>query len=441
MADHTSQLTVHGFMDIKGKDIAVVGAGASGIAATRLLSHMGARVRVLERQKGNLDKDIYKWLVDNNVEIRFGEHSTEDFKGVSIVVLSPGVPIHNIKQYVSGDVLIISELELGSRFLKDEEVIAITGTNGKTTTVGLISQVFTGSGIGHFVGGNFGTPLCEYVMCNKREDVVLLEVSSFQLQNIVDFRPNIGVFLNFSPNHLDFHLDIEEYLKCKMNLFKNQTEKDCAIINDSLREIITGYPIRSNIEFFSKFNKELGSLLGEHNLENIGAAWSVCKRFQIDIQTFEKSVSKFTPFSHRLEFIGEINGVRFYNDSKSTTLESLRAAINSFSGNILLISGGILKGGSPEQLLDDLTKKVVQVAVFGSSAKVFFEKWNPYLPVFWEKDLKTATEKLFFNARRGDIILFSPGCSSFDMFSNYRERGDFFKKVVRELSLNISQRY
>jgi len=419
-------------MHIQNKKIAVVGGGLSGIAAAKLISKKGGEVVLLEREKGNIDSKIRSQLCSIGVEIIEGEHKKQDFIGVDLVVLSPGVPVYKIKPYLEDGILVISELELGFWFIEKEKVIAVTGTNGKTTTVGLISWVLKKLGIDHFVGGNFGIPLCEYIL-NKRKEIVLLEVSSFQLQNVIHFKPHIGVLLNFSPNHLDYHKSMNEYLKCKMNLFKNQDRSDIAIINKSLQKKISEFSFRSEIKFFSKTNIKTDSLFGEHNQENIAAANIVCRELDIEDREFERAIEDFTPFPHRIEFVAEIDGVKFYNDSKSTTLDSLKAALKAFSGNILLIAGGILKAGDPGDIVHEIKKKVLVAAVFGQSADVFFKAWKNFIPVYIEKDLKDATRRLYSIAKKGDIILLSPGCSSFDMFSNYKERGNYFKKLVCEI--------
>ncbi len=421
------------------KRIVVVGGGKSGIAAARLAGKMGSSVVLLEREVGVIDHNSRKVLKDLGVKIKEGEHRKEDFRGADLVVLSPGVVVHHIKKYVN-EIPIISEVEFGFWFLKDEYIIGITGTNGKTTTVGIISWVLKKQKKEHFVGGNFGIPLCEYIL-QDRKRIVLLELSSFQLQNILYFKPNIGVFLNFSENHLDYHKDVNEYFMCKMNIFKNQTRDDIAIINLSLKKHINKYTINSKIKYFSNVgahHANLGArhavpLQGEHNLENMAAAMCVCEQLGIERDKFLDAAYDFSPFPHRIEYVCEINGVEFYNDSKSTTLESIRAAVKSFHGKVFLISGGILKGGDPKRIIDSIKDRVSAACVYGQSADTFFNAWKDDISVYKVRDIKQAVEFLFPMAKKGDVILLSPGCSSFDMFSSYKDRGNHFKQIVMNL--------
>lgn len=421
-------------VDVKDKKIAVVGAGRSGLAATRLAVLKGAQVILLEKQKDIINSDTKLNLLSMGVKIKEGEHEKKDFTGVDLVVISPGIPIHNIKEFIPEGVMIISEIEFGYWHIEDEFIIAITGTNGKTTTVGLISWVFDKLDIDHFVGGNFGTPLCEYFL-GKKEKNILLEVSSFQLQNIIKFRPNIGVLLNFAPNHLDYHRDLDEYFSCKMNLFKNQNIDDVAIINGKLKDNIVKYNLKSKIKFFTKSNIPLKNLIGEHNLENIAAAYLVCEMFNISEEKFKEAAEKFTPFPHRVEFVAEIDGIKFYNDSKSTTLASLEAALRSFEKNVLLIVGGIFKGGDVKELIPIIKQKVKEVCCIGKDGDIFIDSWQDIVSVHKEKNLKDAVNYFFSKAKTGDIILLSPACSSFDMFSGYKERGDFFKQIVNDIKI------
>ncbi|GAB6887012.1 UDP-N-acetylmuramoyl-L-alanine--D-glutamate ligase [Desulfothermus okinawensis JCM 13304] len=418
--------------EFKAKKIAVIGAGVSGIAAAKLSSKMGFETFLFEREKGVIDSNTLEKLKNMSVQIIEGQHIRDQFTHMDLVILSPGVVVHKIKELVGSDVPIISEIEFAYRYMNGEKIIGITGTNGKTTTVGLISWVLDKLGIDHFVGGNFGTPLSEYVT-QDRTKIVLLELSSFQLQNIINFRSNISVLLNFSENHLDFHKDIDEYLKCKLNIFKNQLAGDVALINTKLKSVLDGYRLKSTVKYFSRTNIKLKNLIGDHNLENIAAAYFVCRELGIEKSQFIEAAYEFTPFEHRLEYVDEINGVKFYNDSKSTTLKSIEAAVSSFDCPVLLISGGIFKGGDPSKTGKSIKDRVISACVFGQSSDIFFDNWKKYFPVKKVKDVKEAVLHLFSCAKKGDIILFSPGCSSFDMFLNYKERGAYFKNVVTTL--------
>ncbi len=418
------------------KRVAVIGGGISGIAAAKLASIKGFETILFEQKKGVIDSYVREELYNRDIKLIEGEHKKSDFSKIDLVILSPGVPVHKIKEFLNSNIPIISEIEFAYSYLKDEKIIGITGTNGKTTTVGIISWVLNKLEIDHFVGGNYGIPLSDYVLHGGKK-ILLLELSSFQLQNIKDFRCNISVFLNFSENHLDFHKDIDEYLTCKLNIFKNQLSDDVALINMNLKPFLNGFTFNSQVKYFSKADFKLKNLIGEHNLENIEAAYLVCKELGISKKQFIEAASDFRPFEHRLEYVGELNGVKFYNDSKSTTLKSIEAAVNSIEDPVLLIAGGILKGGDPKKTGMCIKDKISHACVFGQSADIFYEKWNEYFPVHKVKDIKQAVSLLFNLSKSGDVILFSPGCSSFDMFENYKERGNCFKKVVKSLMEKI----
>ena len=419
------------------KRVAVIGGGTSGIAAAKLASKKGFETFLFEQKKGVIDSYLREELYNRGIKLIEGEHKKGDFSKIDLVILSPGVPVHKIKKVLDPHIPIISEIEFAYTYLKKEKIIGVTGTNGKTTTVGIISWVLNKLEIDHFVGGNYGIPLSDYVLDGSKKKIILLELSSFQLQNIKDFRCNIAVFLNFSENHLDFHKDMDEYLTCKLHIFKNQTSDDVAIININLKPFLNRPIFNSQVKYFSKADFRLKNLIGKHNLENIAAAYLVCKELGISKKQFIEAASDFRAFEHRLEYVGEINGVKFYNDSKSTTLKSIEAAVNSFEDPVLLIAGGILKGGDPKKTGMCIKDKISYACVFGQSGDIFYEKWNKYFPVEKVKDVNQAVSLLFANSKKGDIILFSPGCSSFDMFENYKERGNCFKNIVKSLIKSV----
>ncbi len=418
---------------IRDKKIIVVGAGRSGLAAAKVCGREGADVVLLERDPSIIGEERQRHIKDMGVELHLGEHSPHHFRDADLVVLSPGVPVHRIRPLIKRDLPVVSELELASWFLKGEKVVAVTGSNGKTTTVGIIHHVLSLLNVPHFVGANYGIPLCEYILCGQKKPIVLLEVSSFQLQNILHFRPHIGVLLNISPNHLDYHTDMHEYIEAKLNIFKNQKREDVAIINVSLEK----YQDRCNPhprKIFYDGNEEIPSpLKGRHNRENIHAAYLVCKELGVSPREFVSALHSFSPPPHRLEYLGDIKGVAFYNDSKSTTLASMEAALSSFPSNILLVVGGILKGGEPGRLLPILKKKVKMVAAYGRSREIFATAWGRDIPFYGTSGMEEAVNLLFERAEKGDILLLSPGCSSFDMFSSYEERGEKFRNIFIKL--------
>lgn len=418
------------------QQLVVVGAGLTGLVAARLYRELGAHVRLLERDHCALTNQNYDYLLDLGIEVQVGEHSVEHFADAQMVVLSPGIPKISLQKFLPKglNIPVYSELEIASWFVS-EPIVAVTGTNGKTTTTSLISHILSSGGYKVFTGGNIGIPFSEYILSDKPVDVVVLEVSSFQLQNTYSFHPRIGVFLNFSANHLDFHRDMQEYLEAKLKLFQCQIKDDLAILP---------------IEFKEKWEKEWGlnstpvylqaqkrftcsALLGLHNQYNIEAAFQVCRYFGVQEDEITKALRSFRPYEHRLQVVTEKYGILFVDDSKATTIDALRAALESFSQPILLLAGGRFKGGDPEKLKALIKDKVRVAGLFGESRDLFATAWQGSTEIFREPTLEEAIRKIFNLAVYGDVVLLSPATSSFDQFASYKERGLAFQKVVDEL--------
>ena len=421
---------------IKDKKIVIVGAGVSGIAAAKLCLKEGAKkVRLVDKnEKLSKNEEILK-LKDVGVEVRFGEHKKEDFEDAELVVLSPGVKKEKIVSMVPKGALIISEIELGFWFL-DEPIIGVTGTNGKTTTASLIAHVLK-KRFKVFLGGNIGTPLCSYLLSDKKADILVLELSSFQLENIHHFKPHVSLFLNFSSNHLDFHKDEEEYFMAKLKIFINQDHNDYAILEKPLLEkVLKRIKLPSKIITFDGKRKFNSSLLGEHNQKNMEAAYLACSIFGISEDEFNKSLKGFRPHPHRLDVFLKKDGVLFVDDSKATTLAATEAAIKSFDNKIILLAGGRFKGGDPFKLNDILSKKVKKLILFGECREIFYEAWKNVVDTIKVFSLKDAVDVAVKEAKPGDVVLLSPGTSSFDEFRDYKERGLFFQKRVKEI-LNV----
>ncbi len=419
---------------IQGKNIVVVGAGISGIGAARLGAQKGAYVRVLEKDREAVDADKAKLLEDKKIDISFGEHAYKQFADAHMIVLSPGIPLGQIKGFVPEDVQVYSELEFAYWFVQ-APVVGVTGTNGKTTTVRLLEHVFRHAGYNVFLGGNIGVPLSEYVLSGQEADILVLEVSSFQLELVRGFRPHVGVLLNISPNHLDFHTDMQQYFRSKMRLFENQKCEDLAIFPEQMAETLQeGNWTRAEKKFFSAGkNWDCPALIGEHNQANIQAAALVCARWGIRELEVEYALQDFQSYPHRLQQVCEKNGVLFIDDSKATTLEALKAALKSLHRPVLLLAGGVFKGGDPESLREVIKKKVRTIALFGESRDIFQEAWKNCAQIFWKETLQEAVEELNRLATPGDVVLLSPGTSSFDLFNSYKERGRAFQEAVSKL--------
>ncbi len=426
-----------------GQLAVVVGAGVSGVAAARLLHRLGARVRLLDRSAGRIPADFAAWAAEAGVEIVCGEHSPEQFIGAALVVPSPGVAAAVIRRFLpeKNPPEIMAETELAWRQLTGEPVLAVTGTSGKTTTTSLCSAMLREQGFRVFTGGNIGTPLSEYVLSGERADVVVLELSSFQLQTCSTLHPRVAVLLNISENHLDYHRDMAEYVGAKMRLFAHQTSEDLAVLQEGMNGLADGYGLRARRVFYAVSNRfpEM-HLMGPHNRANAEAAWLACREFGVSEETAARAVAAFRPLEHRLEKVAELNGVLYVNDSKCTTVEALRVALASFDRPVALLAGGKFKGGDLESLKPLLKKHVRHVALYGASREHFEPAWRDVVPVTWDETLERAMCRLAgcgtgepAVVRPGDAVLLAPATSSFDQYANYLRRGEDFKRIVREV--------
>jgi UDP-N-acetylmuramoylalanine--D-glutamate ligase len=476
-------------MDLKNKKITVMGLGihGGGEGLARYLSEKGANITVTDLKNEKQLKQTLKNLQDlKNIKYRLGEHKWEDFKNADMVFLNPAVPKNSlwVKRMMKEKVNMTSEMNL---FLSEckGKIIGVTGTNGKSTTVNLIFNILKNkfqpvSSMGNYIdikndnrkiffGGNIGGSLLKYLDSITENDLTLLELSSFQLYDAGTIKksPHISIILNITPDHLDQHTDFKEYVESKKNIIKYQTRSDFAILNyDSnlVKKIASG--IESKILYFSPNHKlQAGSYIedkniiinfrgkktmimpvsdinipGEHNIYNILAAVLVGNLYGIKPEFIKSAISNFSSLSHRIEFIREIKGVKYYNDSKSTTPESTIAAINCFDKPIILIAGGKEKGFDYSEFAKMITQKIKYVLLIGENANKI-EKNISKLSDSNSKLQKTINVKILKNAvresnklsKKGDIILFSPGTSSFDQFASYEDRGDKFKKMVEEL--------
>lgn len=452
-------------MNLKDKKVLVVGLGKSGLASTLFLKKHGAKVVVNDiKGEENFEKEK-KILIDNGIDYVFGRHPEDIFFKQDLIVVSPGVPTNTepfLKAYDKG-IEIIGELELACRFISTP-IIAITGTNGKTTTTTLLGEILKKEGIKVFVGGNIGTPLIEYAD-DDSADLVVLEVSSFQLETTSHFHPFGGVILNITPDHLDRYKSMEEYASVKMRLFEKQETFDFAVLNADDNWIMRYKPaILSDIYLFSTtkevekgayfkdgkihFNhpaikgkgeiheKEI-RLKGIHNMENVMASSISALEVGVKFDTIREVLKNFEGLHHRVEFVEDINGISFYNDSKGTNVGAVERALAGFNNPVVLILGGRDKGGGYDFLIDQIKRIVKHVIALGEAKDNIYNDLHNYVTVEKVNSFEEAVYTAFHRADKGDIVLLSPACSSFDMFSSYTERGEKFVEIVKRIKSEV----
>ena len=417
-----------------GELAVVVGAGRSGLAAARLLRRAGARVRLLDSNlKALAGREVLAAeLAALGIDVQLGEHSAAQFAGAAFVVPSPGMPVARLAGLVDTHVSeILAEMELAWRYLDDEPVLAITGTSGKTTTASLAAAMLHEQGYAVFLGGNIGTPLSEYVLGGKKADVLVLEISSFQLQACTTFCPRAGILLNITPNHLDYHKDMAEYTEAKFRLFRCQDEGDLAVLGEDLQALADAHRLKARKVFVKATDRfPTSCLMGAHNRINEEAAWQACRLFGVTEASATKAVERFQPLPHRLERVRELGGVLYVNDSKCTTVSALQVALEAFDRPVRLLCGGKFKGGDLAGLADLLRAKVQEVVLFGASREHFEKAWQGIVPISWHETMDPAVRFASANARSGDVVLLAPATSSYDLYKNYEQRGDDFKHIV-----------
>ena len=450
------------FSRIKGKRILVVGLGRTGLAAARFLSQTGAHVTVSDsRPPADFQAQIQE-LVPAKVALELGRHSEDAFSRHDLIVVSPGVDVEQplLREARERGIPLISEIEIASWFLPGR-CIGVTGSNGKTTTVTLLGKVFEDSGFAVRVGGNIGAPLISQLDGSSERTVSVVELSSFQLQTIERFRPTLSVLLNLTPDHLDRHGSFEQYVAAKANIFRNQGPEDTAVLNADDPEVMKlASSLRSRVVLFS-LKRELlegvfvqnGNLVyrsgnlerellkvrdvrlrGLHNLENVLAAAATACILGVDFDSLRETVSRFTGVEHRLEFVREIRGVSFFNDSKATNVDAAGRSVEAMGGRVHVILGGQAKGGSFLPLSRAFEKKVKAVYLIGSAA----DRIAGEVSGSWETvrcdGLKKAVEEAFQRAKPKETVLLAPACASFDQFRNFEHRGRVFKDAVKKLA-------
>jgi UDP-N-acetylmuramoylalanine--D-glutamate ligase len=436
-------------MKLNGKRAAVLGLGSSGEAAGRLLHAHGAQVTILD--SGLPDPEKVHALQQIGISVIAGLSADVAEADYDLAVLSPGIdpafPI--VQNFLRQGASFIGELELSSRFC-ERPIVAITGTNGKTTTTQLIEAMLNAGGLRTLACGNIGIPFAEAVQKQEKFDVFTVEVSSFQLETISTFRPKVAVWLNLTPDHLDRYGSMEEYRTAKLRIFENQNSSDYAITNraDDLPPLaaqqirFSAYLNDSDLTLNQEAIHFRGSpilhiaetnLTGIHNIENLMAALGTAYALNLPWENAKRGLKGYTLLPHRCEQVAEIDGIRFINDSKATNLDALAKALESQSAPVVLLAGGKDKGFEFDTLADLVRMKVRHAVLIGEMADRIFRSWSRIVPCSIANTLREAVIEARRESRQGDVVLFSPGTSSFDMFKNYADRGDQFREIIREL--------
>ena len=449
-------------LDIKNKRVLVVGLGKSGVAAATFLKDRGARVTVSDAKTEDQLRSAIPALLDRGISVESGGHGERTFRDQDLIVVSPGVPgdVPQLEKARSAGIPIIGEVELASRFLRGH-IIAITGSNGKTTTTALAGDVIGMGGYEVLVGGNIGTPAISLVADATSDTYNVLEISSFQLESIHTFHPEIAVILNITPDHLDRHHSFDAYVRAKMRIFENQTAQDHAVLNaddptcaglagktkapvhcfSRRKEVEHGAFVRDGKIFWRDESGDQEvmpvsgiTLKGAHNLENALAAVCVGRIVGCEPHRIRRAVEEFKAVEHRLEYVTTIRGVEYYNDSKATNVDATIKALEAFPGNIHIILGGKDKGSDYSALKNLLHERAKRVYTIGAAAEKIESQISGAVPVFRAETLETAVKRATESAASGDIVLLAPACASFDQFESYEHRGRVFKEAVQALA-------
>ncbi len=462
-------------VNLNRKKVLVVGLGMTGLATARFLHHRGAMVTVTDI---TAEKDLaasVQELHQLGIRTELGGHRRNSFESSDLIVISPGVP--HTHDFMAGarqkGIPVIGEIELASRFIR-EPIIAITGTNGKTTTTSLLGEMLVQCGMRVFVGGNIGNPLIGYVDRDEKTDWIVLEISSFQLDTIDSFRPDVGILLNITADHLDRYADMAGYAASKGRIFENQTPKDIAILNGADPYLLSetakihsrkwmfngpmapaeGAQIKGNALLFSftscphrkakspcflpapgslRLDLSESRLRGKHNRENICAAALAAIAAGGDVRDIQIALNRFTGLSHRIQFIQTVNGITYVDDSKATNVDAVYRALESFQEPVVLIMGGRDKGGDYGILVKLMQNRVKHLILLGEAGERIFTALGNHVPTERASSMREAVNTAHRVAAAGDVVLLSPACSSFDMFRSYAHRGDVFQSEVKRL--------
>jgi UDP-N-acetylmuramoylalanine--D-glutamate ligase len=455
--------------ELLGKRVLVVGLARTGIAASLFCAGRGAQVTATDQKPESSLAEAAAQLRAAGVALSLGGHQLADVHQYDLLVASPGVPRNAqlLEAARQAGVPVWSEVELAWRFLRGK-LIAITGSNGKTTTTSLVAHILTTAGIPTLIGGNIGVPLLSLVDSSSDSTVTVAEISSFQLETIDAFRPEIGVLLNLTPDHLDRHASFDEYAAAKLRMFENQLDRDAAILNADDPEVTRRMPSGPRVYWFSR-KKRVASgtflldesivfrsdgdetelarradigLRGTHNVENVLAACAAAFLVGAPMTAIAAGIRTFPGVEHRLEFVANVGGVAFYNDSKATNVDAALKAIEAFPPagqsdaphKLIVILGGKDKGSPYTPLLAPLAEREGVILTIGAAAEKIAADLGSSLALESAGTLERAVEMAAREARAGDVVLLAPACSSFDQFENYEERGRKFKGLVERLA-------
>ena len=454
-------------MELKNKRVLVVGLGKSGMAAALFLRDKGARVTVSDARSAVALAEEIPTLLDAGIMVEAGGHGLLTFRRQDLIVVSPGVPfdtpeLKQVRAYGKDGPPIIGELELASQFLQGK-VLAITGSNGKTTTTSLLGKIFADAGGPTLVGGNIGTPVIDLIAPSTLETVSVLEVSSFQLETVEEFHPQIAVVLNITPDHLDRHGTFENYAAMKARITARQGAEDFLVLNGEEKPTqMLAAKTKAQVFWFSGrrpikqgafvhgesvlFITREGAkaepvmpvaeipLKGAHNVDNVLAAVCAARLGGIAAESIRASVKSFKAVEHRLEFVATVRGVEFYNDSKATNVDATKKALEAFKGGVHLILGGKDKNSDYMELSDLLRARCKVVYTIGSAAEKIERHLAGVVKIVSAGTLDVAVRKAAQDAAAGDVVILAPACSSFDQFENYEQRGRIFKGIVNGLA-------
>jgi UDP-N-acetylmuramoylalanine--D-glutamate ligase len=447
-------------VNVSGKRVLVVGLGKSGVASALFLKERGAVVTVTDAKTPDQLQDEIPLLLDRGIIVETGGHGERTFREKDLIVVSPGVPV-DAPPLVQARALgerVIGEIELAAQFFPGP-LVAITGSNGKTTTTTLAGDIVAASGRPMVVGGNIGTPAISLVEGATAETTMVLEISSFQLETIQTFHPKIAVVLNVTPDHLDRHGTFAAYVDAKARIFENQGPGDFAVLNaDDPTCVELANRVKSKVVWFSR-KKEVASgafvrggniyfretadqkilavaeipLKGAHNVENVLAAVAVGSLLKGSAEKIRQTVQNFKAVEHRIEYVATVHGVEYYNDSKATNVDATIKALESFPGNIHVILGGKDKGSDYTVLKDLLRERAKHVYTIGAAAEKIESQIKGATDIIRAGTLESAVKLAAAQASDRDVVLLAPACASFDQFQNYQHRGKVFKEAVRKL--------
>ena len=450
-------------MDLKDKNVLIIGLGISGVSTVKTLDKIGANIYILDIKKSEELEEYLEEIKDINLNLYLGTNKIS-LENIDLIIKSPGIPLNlNIfKEAEKKNIEVITDLELAYRIKPNANFIAITGTNGKTTTTTLTGEYFKKAGFTTHVLGNIGVGLLWDVVNGQEDDIFVIEASSFQLENTKYFNPKISLILNLTPDHLNWHGNFENYINAKKKILNNQTKDEYTILNyDDINVRKIGKDVKSNIIWFSLDNEldkgvylEEGYVVintgdkiekviriddirlpGKHNLENVLSSIAIAWIMELDLEVIEEVLMEFSGVEHRIEYVDTINGIKFYNDSKGTNSDASIKAIEAINSPIILIAGGMDKGGGFDDLIKACNNKVKALILLGETKEKIKSTALKYgfKNIFLVENMKEAVKTSFNIANEKDNILLSPACASWDMYTSFEKRGEDFKASVYKL--------